>query len=38
VDDRQRVKIVEAYVNYRPALNYARVVERLLATVPERTG
>lgn len=36
MDDHQRVKIVEAYVNYRPALNYARVVERLLVTVPEK--
>jgi hypothetical protein len=32
----QQVKVVEAYVNYTPALNYGRMVERLLATVPEK--
>ncbi len=32
----QRVKVVEAYVDYAPALNYRGMVERLLATVPEK--
>lgn len=32
----QRVKVVEAYVDYTPALNYRRMVERLLETVPEK--
>ena len=35
-DDSQRVTIVEAYVNYRPTLNYTRMVERLLMTVSEK--
>jgi hypothetical protein len=36
VDNRERVKIVESYVDYKPTLNYRNMVERLLATVPEK--
>src|SRR5690349_6241043 len=34
--DNKRVKIVEAYVNYTPVLNYPLMVERLLSTVPDK--
>jgi len=36
LQDDERVKIVEAYVDYTPALNYGRTVKRLIATVPAK--
>jgi hypothetical protein len=36
LDVRERVQIIEAYVNYKPEFNYSKIVERLIFTVPDK--